>query len=379
MKRIYLDYNATTPVHPAVAIEMEKYIKEHFGNPSSSHWFGKKAKAGVESAREQVARLLGCKTTEIIFTSGGTESNNYVIRGVAETFKHKGNHIITSQIEHPSVIMPCQYLEKQGCEVTYLPVDKYGRIGIEDLKKAIRPTTILISIMHANNEVGTIQSISEITKIARERGVLTHTDAAQSAGKISTKVLEMGVDFLTIAGHKIYAPKGVGALYIRKGIEIEPLILGAGHEHGRRAGTENVIEIVGLGKACELLEKTMQENGAKLKKLRNKFYDGLIESGIRVKLNGHPIHRLPNTLNVSFLGMDSHELLEKTPGIAASTGSACHADLRKPSRVLSAMGIRPSDALGAVRFSLGLRTTEKDIEIAINELRTTIMSDHGIR
>src|SRR3989339_1032081 len=246
---IYLDYNATTPIHPLSVKEMDKYIQKYFGNPSSSHTFGQKAKEGVEKARQRVASLLSCREDEIIFTSGGTESNNYVILGVAETFRKKGNHIITSKIEHPAVLNPCRYLEKNGFEVTYLSVDEYGRVNLEDVKKAVNPATILITVMHANNEVGTIQPIAEISKIARKRNILFHTDAAQSVGKISTRVNELGVDFLSIAGHKLYAPKGIGVLFIRKGIEIEPLMYGAGHERGLRPGTENVIEIAALGKS----------------------------------------------------------------------------------------------------------------------------------
>ena len=253
MKRIYLDYNATTPVHPLAAAEMEKYIRKHFGNPSSSHWFGVKAKEGVETARQRAAGLLGCLPEEIVFTSGGTESNNHAILGTARAFRGRGNHIITSKIEHPAVINPCRHLEKNGFEVTYLSVDRHGLVDPDDVKKAVRPSTILITVMHANNEVGTIQPVAEISKIAKKKGILIHTDAAQSVGKIPVKVSELGVDFLSVAGHKLYAPKGVGALFIRKGIRIGSLMFGAGHERGLRPGTENVIEIAGLGKSCEIL------------------------------------------------------------------------------------------------------------------------------
>lgn len=372
MKRIYLDYNATTPVHPQVATLMEKYTKTHFGNPSSSHWFGIKAKEGVEKARKQVASLLGSLPEEIVFTSGGTESNNFAIRCAAETFRHKGNHIITTRIEHPAVIKPCRYLEQHGFEVTYLPVDEYGRVNPLEVKKAIKPSTILITIMHANNEVGTIQPIAKISEIAKKKNILVHTDAAQSVGKIPAKVKNLGVDFLSIAGHKLYAPKGVGALYIRKGITIHPFMLGAGHESGRRAGTENVIEITGLGKACEILEKKMEYNSKRIKELRDKLYNGLINAGIKVKLNGHLKHRLPNTLNVSFIGADSHKLLSKIPGIAVSTGSACHADSKEPSGILTAMGIRADVAFGAVRFSLGLWTTGKEIDFVVKKIKEVL-------
>src|SRR3989339_12296 len=366
MKRVYLDYNATTPIHPLAAKKMEKYIQTYFGNPSSSHWYGRKAYEGVERARKQVAKMLGCTPNEIVFTSGGTESNNYAIRGVAETYRSKGNHIITSIIEHPAVIKPCQYLEKQGFEVTYLPVDRYGMVNPNDVRKAIRPgKTILVTIMHANNETGTIQSIEEISHIAKSKNILLHTDAAQSIGKIPAKVNDLGVDFLSIAGHKLYAPKGVGVLYIRKGIQIQPFILGAGHENGRRAGTENVIEIVGLGKACEILNDNQISNSRKVKALRDKFYNGLIASGIGVILNGHPDKRLPNTLNVSFAGIESSKLIEKIPGIAVSAGSACHANSKVPSSVLTAMGITDKEAFSAIRFSFGMFTTKADVDYTL--------------
>lgn len=371
MKRVYLDYNATTPIHPSVRKEMDKYIRKYFGNPSSSHWFGGKAHEGVEKARSQVSQILGCVPEEIVFTSGGTESNNYVIRGVAETYRNKGNHIITSKIEHPSVLKPCQYLEKHGFEITYLSVDSYGMINPDDVRKAIKPTTILITVMHANNETGTIQRISEISQIAKSKNVLFHTDAAQSVGKIPTKVDDLGVDFLTVAGHKLYAPKGIGGLYIRKGIQIQPLILGAEHENGRRAGTENVIEIVGLGKACELLYRIMESNSKRIKRLRDRLYKGLIENSIKIKLNGHPEERLPNTLNISFIGIENNRLLDKIPEIAVSTGSACHSNSKVPSSVLTAMDITSEEAFSAIRFSLGWFTTEEEIDFYYKKNKTS--------
>ena len=369
MKRIYLDYNATTPLHPAVIEEMKKYMEVHFGNPSSAHWFGMKAKEGVKAAREQVSSFIECFPEEIIFTSGGTESNNHVIRGVAELLKSKGNHIITSQIEHPAIIKPCRYLEKKGFEISYLPVDKYGKVDPDDVKKSIKESTILITIMHANNEVGTIQPIQEIAKIAKENNVLFHTDAAQSIGKMKIDINELGVDFLTIAGHKLYAPKGVGALFIKKDTILEPFILGAGHENGKRAGTENVIGIAGLGKACEILKKNLLLNSNRIKKLRNLFYDKLKSIGIEIMLNGHPEDRLPNTLNVSFNKIDSHELLQKIPELAASTGSACHANSKEPSAVLTAMGIAKETAFSAVRFSLGMWTTDEEINYIVEAIK----------
>ncbi|OGF46796.1 MAG: cysteine desulfurase NifS [Candidatus Firestonebacteria bacterium RIFOXYC2_FULL_39_67] len=365
MEKIYLDYNATTPIHPLAAKEMEKYIYEYFGNPSSSHWAGKKAHDGVENARKQVASLLGCLPEEIVFTSGGTESNNYAIRGAAELLKHKGNHIITTRIEHPAVLKPCQYLEKKGFEVTYLPVDKYGRVSPDAVRKAVKPSTILITIMHANNEVGTIQPLKEISEIAKKYKILFHTDAAQSVGKIPTKVEELGVDLLTVAGHKLYAPKGIGVLYIREGVGLQPLILGAGHERGRRAGTENVIQIAGLGKACQLMEKEMEKHSKKIKNLRDYFYLGIKKLKVETMFNGDPENGLPNTLNISFKGINSNKLLEKIPSLAVSTGSACHANSSEPSKVLMAMGMKKEEAFGAIRFSLGLFTTKNDIEHAL--------------
>ncbi|AGB40447.1 cysteine desulfurase family protein [Halobacteroides halobius DSM 5150] len=367
---IYLDYNATTPIDKRVTKAMEPYIYDIYGNPSSSHELGKKAAKAVKKARSQVAKLLGANSEEIIFTSGGSESNNTVIKGVAETYQDQGNHIITSQIEHPAVINACKYLEKKGFQITYLPVDKYGMVDVEDVRKAITDKTILITIMHANNEVGTIQPLKEISEIAHKNEVLVHTDAAQSVGKIPTKVNELGVDFLSVAGHKLYAPKGIGALYIREGIEIEPLIHGGGQEFGKRAGTENVIFAVGLGEACEVV------NNNKLRKLTDYFYDSLVnEFKDSIILNGHPEKRLPNTLNVSFKGMDGLEVLNQLDDIAASTGSACHSGKKEPSRILKAMDIDNQIAMGAVRFSLGRYTTKEDIDKVMEQLTNCIKFD----
>jgi cysteine desulfurase len=362
MKRIYLDHNATTPIDSEVAGEMLPFINEHFGNPSSSHWFGQQTKKAVEKARQRVANLLGCEPSEIVFTSGGSESNNHVLKEVAYTYSAKGNHIITSQIEHPAIINPCRFLEKQGYEITYLPVDNFGMVDPDDVLKAIKNTTILISIMHANNEVGTVQDIAVIGELAKERGVLFHTDAAQSVGKIPTKVNELKVDFLSVAGHKLYAPKGVGALFIRNGINIEPLIHGAGHESGRRAGTENVVSIVGLGKACEIAARDMEKNTKYVHGLRERFHRKILNKIEGVHLNGHPEKRLPNTLNLSFEGVDSHILLAKIEEVAASTGAACHADSKELSAVLKAMGIKEELGFGAIRFSLGKNNTKEEID-----------------
>jgi cysteine desulfurase len=373
MRAIYLDYNATTPVDPTVAEAMQPYIARHYGNPSSLHVYGRTTKDAVEEARRQVADLLGCTAAEIIFTGGGSESNNTVLKGVAYTYRHRGNHIITSQVEHPATINPCQFLERQGLRVTYLPVDRTGMVDPDDVRRAITPQTILISIMHANNEVGTLQPIAEISRIARDHGVLVHTDAAQSVGKIPTLVDELGVDFLSVAGHKVYAPKGIGALYMRSGVVVEPLIHGAGHEFGRRAGTENVIFDVALGQACELAKADLSRYQREVRQLRDLFQEELAKRfGARVVVNGHPEQRLPNTLHVNFRGVIGAELLDRIPQIAASTGSACHAGEVTLSSVLKAMHVPPELGMGAVRFSLGRYTTREEIE------RTVALLERGV-
>ena len=367
MAPIYLDYNASTPIDPAVAAAMRPFLHEAFGNPSSGHWASTPAKAALEKARSQVAGLLGCGPDEIVFTSGGSEANNLAIKGTFFALQHKGEHIITVQAEHPAVLGPCRFLERFGATVTYLPVDSTGRVDAEDVLRAITPRTILISVMHANNEVGTIQPIEEIGAIAREHGIRFHTDAAQSVGKIPTKVDTLGVDLLTIAGHKLYAPKGVGALYVRRSVELEPLIHGAGHEHGRRAGTESALLAVGLGAACALAMDL--EPMARIRALRERLWSALQEGfGDRVVLNGHPVHRLPNTLNVSFVGVVGADVLAGLDGVAASTGSACHAGRVELSPVLAAMGVPERVGVGAVRFSLGRTTTMVEIDAVIGQL-----------
>lgn len=366
--RIYLDFNASTPIGPEVVEAMKPFLSQHFGNPSSHHWAGEPAKEAVEQARRQVADLLQCHPKEIVFTSGGSESNNHAIKGVFFALKEKGNHIITTQIEHPAVINPCRFLEKIGAEVTYISVDQYGRVGPEDIEKAITPKTILITVMHANNEVGTIQPIEEISKIAKKHRILFHTDAAQSVGKIDTKVNDLGVDLLSVAGHKVYAPKGVGALYICEGTPIEPLIHGAGHESGRRAGTENVLLIVSLGKACEIAKKYLNDH--RIRNLRDRFWELLQENfGSGIVLNGHPIYHLPNTLNVSFVGKVGGEILSQLDGVAASTGAACHSGLVELSPVLKAMKIIPEIGMGTIRFSLGRSTTSEELGRVIQLLK----------
>jgi cysteine desulfurase len=361
MHPIYFDYNATTPVDPRVLKAMLPYLREQFGNPSSSHAYGLATHAAVVRARGQVAALLGCAPEEIIFTGGGSEADNLAIKGIAEANHERGDHIITCQVEHPAVLATCHYLERRGFRVTYLPVDRYGRVDPDDVQQAISPRTILITIMHANNEVGTLQPLAAIGRLARERGIPLHTDAAQSVGKLPTRVDELGVDLLTVAAHKLYAPKGVGTLFVRRGLHLEPLIHGAGHEGGRRAGTENVVGIVGLGEACRLARESLDEEADRLLRLRDQLYESLAAHPGGVHLNGHPSERLPNTLNVSFAGIDGEALLARTPEIAASTGSACHAGRTEPSAVLLAMGVAPELALGAVRLSLGRWTTQEEV------------------
>ena len=364
---IYLDYNASTPHDPEVIVAMRPYLEEYFGNPSSSHWYGVKAKNAVENARRQVASLLNSKPDEVVFTSGGTESNNYAIKGIAFAHRDKGNHIITTQIEHPAVTEVCRFLEGHGFKITYLPVDEYGLVNASDAEKAIAPQTILITIMHANNEVGTVQPIEQISKIARKHNIVFHTDAAQSIGKIPTDVDALRVDLLSIAGHKLYAPKGIGALYIREDVQLEKFMHGAGHEQGKRAGTENVLEIVGLGKACEIAKRDLDRNMSHMRAMRDRLYDGLKEKCKEIRLNGHPEKRLPNTLSVSFSGLDANTLISEIKDyVALSAGAACHSGEIKISHVLKAMNIPIEWARGTLRFSMGRMTTEMEIDKVID-------------
>ncbi len=373
---VYLDYNATTPLDPAVVEAMLPYFKDGFGNPSSTHIYGKTAHDAVDQGRRDVADLLGAKPEEIIFTSGGTEASNLAIKGVVFAKLRgwfgrwaKGAHIITSAIEHPATVQPCEFLKRLGCTITVVPVDREGLVDPDAVRKAITRGTTLISIMHANNEVGTLQPIREIARIARARGVLVHTDAAQSVGKVAVIVEELGVDLLSVAGHKVYAPKGVGVLYVRKGVTLEPLLHGAGHEGGRRAGTENVPCLVGMGTACTLARKSLPQATQRLQELRDRLWTRLRAGlGERVALNGHPTLRLPNTLNVSFAGWVGADLLQATPEIAASTGSACHEGQVNQSPVLCAMGVPPELGKGAVRLSVGRFTTEDEIDRAAEVL-----------
>ncbi len=368
---IYLDYNASTPVAPEVTAAMQQVLREPFGNPSSDHWAGKPAREAVVKARAQVAGLLECDPSEIAFTSGGSEANNHALKGTYFARGIPDAHIVTTQVEHPAVINPCRFLERLGAKVTYLPVDGFGRLAADDVRRAVTPRTILISVMHANNEVGTIQPIAEISRIARERGILFHTDAAQSVGKLAAKVRELGVDLLSVAGHKLYAPKGVGALYIREGVRLEPLIHGAGHESGRRAGTESVLLDVGLGAACELARSWGMRP---TQELRDLFWDLLqAEFGDRIVLNGHPSERLPNTLNVSFVGRVGSDILHRLDGVAASTGSACHSGSVELSPVLKAMAVAPETGMGAIRFSLGRTTTSAEIQEVVDKLKRILV------
>ncbi len=369
MRKIYLDFNASTPICREAVAAMRPFLTDHYGNPSSLHWAGMPAKDAVEKARGQVASLLGCDPTELVFTSGGSESNNHAIKGIFFANRDKGEHVITSAVEHPAVINPCRFLEKLGANVTVLPVDRCGMVNPDDVRKAVTPRTVLITIMHANNEVGTVEPIAAIAAIAREAGIPCHTDAAQTVGKVSADVDDLGVDLLSVAGHKVYAPKGIGAIYIREGTRIEPFVHGAGHEAGRRAGTENVLLAVALGAACEAARKRV--GMAKVKALRDRFWEALRAMfGDRITLNGHPTARLPNTLNVNFVGRVGAELLAALPEVAASTGSACHAGSVTLSPVLAAMGVPPEEGMGAVRFSLGRTTTWAELEEVLERLRS---------
>jgi cysteine desulfurase len=369
MSPIYLDYNATTPIDPAVRDAMLPFLGEMFGNPSSTHVFGKAALRAITKARRQLAGLINASDSEIEFTSGGTEASNQVIKGVMLRGEPRDNHIIISNIEHPATYQPCEYLKAFGCQVTMVAADSLGMIDPVDIRRAITPKTRLISIMHSNNEIGTLMPIREIAALARERNVLVHADAAQSMGKVVVDVQELGVDFLSIAGHKLYAPKGIGALYIRAGIDLPCFIHGAGQENGRRAGTENVPYIVGLGKAAELAEISLPEATDKLRVLRDRLESRLQEKlGERFVVNGHPEMRLPNTANVCFLGKIGSELLEDCPCIAASTGAACHEGQFIMSPIFHALGISERVGMGAVRLTVGRFTTAAEIDQAAEML-----------
>lgn len=370
MNRIYLDYAATTPIHPEAVAAMMPYLSDAFGNPSSIYSFGQEAKAAMEEARDKIAALIGARSEEIVFTSGGTEADNFALKGVAYANEGRGNHIITTAIEHHAVIESCKFLERRGFEVTYLPVDHCGLVEPEDVKRAITDKTILISVMHANNEVGTIEPIADIGEIARERGVYFHTDAVQTVGHIPVGVNGLGVDLLAMSAHKLYGPKGVGALYIRKGTKIIPFMHGGEQERRRRASTENVAAIVGFGKAAEMAQEEMGEEAKRLIPLRDKLITGLCQRIEHIRLNGHPAQRLPNNVNVSIEFVEGESMLLNLDleGIAASTGSACSSSSLEPSHVLLAMGLSHELAHGSLRFTLGRETTEEEIDRVLGVL-----------
>ncbi len=364
MKPIYLDYAATTPADPAVVQAMIPYFHDAFGNPSAIYSYGQEAKSAIEKARSSVASLIGARDEEIVFTSGGTEADNFALKGVAFANQKKGNHIITSAIEHHAVLESCKFLGKMGFKITYLPVDKYGLVDPDQVKKAITDKTILISIMHANNEIGTIQPIAEISKIAREAGIYLHTDAVQTAGHIPTDVNELGVDLLSMSAHKLYGPKGVGALYIKKGTKLVTFMHGGGQERGRRASTENVPGIVGFGKAAELVQPELNKEMERVTGLRDKLIAGILKQIDHIHLNGHPVKRLPNNVNISveFVEGESMCLNMDMAGICASTGSACSSASLEASHVLLATGLDPVQAHGSLRFTLGKWTTNEEID-----------------
>ncbi len=370
MKIIYLDHAATTPTDPEVVDEMFPYYTEHFGNPSSLYSIGREAKEAIEKARERVAQAIGAKPEEIVFTSGGTESDNFALEGVIYALEKKGNHIITSSIEHHAVLETCKFLQKRGFSITYLPTDKYGLVDPEDVAKAITPHTVLVSIMYANNEIGTIEPIKEIVRISKENGIYFHTDAVQAIGSLPINVDDLGVDLLSMSAHKFYGPKGVGALYIRRGTKIVRFIHGGEQERKRRASTENVPGIVGLGKAIEIAHEKLQESSEKARKLRDRLIQGLFDRIENINLNGHPTKRLPNNVNVCIEKVEGESMLLNldAKGICASTGSACQSSSLEPSHVLMAIGISPEVAHGSLRFTVGRATTDEDVDYVLEVL-----------
>ncbi|MDI3477978.1 MAG: cysteine desulfurase [Thermoanaerobacterium sp.] len=369
MNRIYLDNAATTPLKPEVLDSMMPFFDNRFGNPSALYSYGQEAKKAIEEARDKVAVAIGASADEIFFTSGGTESDNWALIGAAYALKNKGNHIVTTSIEHHAVLHTCQYLKKQGFEITYLPVDEYGLVDPNDLKEAIKDNTILVSIMYANNEIGTIEPIEELADIAKDRGILFHTDAVQAVGNVPIDLKKLDVDMLSISAHKIYGPKGVGALYIKKGVRIDSLIHGGAQERNRRAGTENVAGIVGFGTAIELITKNIDEHIKKQTMLRDKLIDGILKIPY-TRLNGHPMKRLPGNVNVSFEFVDGESLILSLDmeGICVSSGSACTAGSIDPSHVLLAIGLPEEIAHGSLRLTIGEENTEEEIDTVINKL-----------
>ncbi len=367
-KLIYLDHNATTPVDKEAAKIMTLYMTSEFGNPSSGYDLGVRAKEAVEKARQEVADLINCNAGELIFTSGGSESNNMVLKGITEPGSIKGKHIITGSVEHPAIVNPAMYLMELGADVTFLPVGKYGMVNPDDVKKAINRKTVLISIMLANNETGTLQPVKEISEIAKQYSIPLHTDAAQAVGKIKVNVAELGVDFMSVAGHKLYGPKGIGALYIKEGMSLTPLIHGAGQEMGKRAGTENVILAAGLGAACRVAKEGLAAEIKEIKELRDLLQELLFKGIDDLMLNGHPEERLPNTLNVSIPGIDGGKLLGMLEYVVASTGAACHDRTVKLSHVLSAMGVSPEVGMGTLRLTLGRLNDREQIKAAASQI-----------
>jgi len=373
-KPIYLDYNATTPIDPDVVNEMIPFIQSYFGNPSSSYSIGQENKETISKARKQVATLINARPEEITFTSGGTESNNHAIRGSAIAYQEKGKHIITSSIEHPAVTNVCRHLAKQGWEITWLPVDKTGKVNPTDVESAIRPDTVLITIMHSNNEIGTLQPIKEISEIAKRNHILLHSDAAQSVGKVDTDVKALGVDFLSIAGHKLYAPKGIGALYIKQGVDIENLMYGAGQEEGVRPGTENVAHIVALGKACEIATDNLDNNYRNMFDTREKLLEGLFLNLKKIKVNTNIDNSLPNTLSIAFDKIEAHSLTALIGNeVLISTGSACHSGITEISSVLKAMNMDLLTAASTVRISTGKYTTAEEIDFAVEAISNAVL------
>jgi len=370
VKKIYFDHNATTPVLREGAQFVQPFFSEFFGNPSSIHWAGRDVRSFYDDAREQVAGMINARPGEIVFTGCGSESDNQAIKGVAFSRKKKGNHIITTITEHPAVLNTCRYLEKMGYRVTYLPVDHEGQIEPDDVRKAIEKDTILITVMYANNETGNLHPIREIGAIARENNIVFHSDMVQALGKIPIDIGSLNVDLASFAGHKVYSPKGVGALYIREGLEIDNLIHGGHQEDGRRAGTENVIGVVAFGKACEIISHDLDEERRRVERLRQRFLNGMLERIDHVRFNGHPTHRLPNTLNLSFKFIEAESMLLALDqkGIAVSSGSACSSGSAEPSHVLLAMNIPPETCQSAIRLSLGRSNTEDDIDYALSVL-----------
>lgn len=361
---IYLDHNATTPLRPEVVDAMIPYLRTHFGNPSSAHVYGARARAAMEQARAQVASLLGCDPDEVVFTSGGTEANNLAIRGVMEASPRRG--VVTTVIEHPATSRPCAWLARRGHRVTHLPVDRDGR-AVPD-PRVFDESTALLTVMHANNETGVIQPVAELSTLARAAGALVHTDAAQSVGKVPVNVRDLDVDLLTVAGHKLYAPKGVGALYVRRGTPLAPFALGAGHERGVRPGTENVASLVGLGVACALARRELDETASRVSSLRDALWERLSRAVPGLARNGHPVEVLPNTLSVRFPRASGSAVLAGVPAVAASTGSACHEGHEAASAVILAMGVSPDEALGTVRLTLGHGTTRDEVHRAADAL-----------